>query len=143
MPTPGVSVRIGYVPAHPSHHWGTAAVVGAVSDIAQQYHGEFYCVPPAQGLKGYEPLGVNDLSLPWGGTFDVDLNWIGPHDTHHKGKAVDFRYNGGPNGVIYIPEVRERFLQICHEKGLYYRIWHPPPGPPPEHMHCAVNYAGN
>lgn len=34
-------------------------------------------------------LGINDMSLPWGGLFDICGDWEPGHDTHRIGTAVD------------------------------------------------------
>lgn len=34
-------------------------------------------------------LGINDMSLPWGGLFDICSDWAKPHGLHREGKSVD------------------------------------------------------
>ncbi len=34
-------------------------------------------------------LGINDMSLPLGGLFDIYHNWHPPHNSHRKGTSVD------------------------------------------------------
>lgn len=34
-------------------------------------------------------LSLNDMSLPWGGVFDLNLNWKQPHNAHRIGQSVD------------------------------------------------------
>ena len=34
-------------------------------------------------------LGINDMSLIWGGLFDIDDDWMTPHITHRKGTSAD------------------------------------------------------
>ena len=36
-------------------------------------------------------LEINDISLPFGGKFDVNGKWNGAHQTHRKGRNVDIR----------------------------------------------------
>lgn len=38
------------------------------------------------------PLGVNDVSLPWGGLFDHKGDWAPPHQTHGRGLAADLNH---------------------------------------------------
>ncbi len=55
------------------------AVYYTVSEYAREY--------------GMEPdiyLAVIDMSLPWGGLFDIKGNWTTPHDWHRVGRSVDF-----------------------------------------------------
>ncbi len=34
-------------------------------------------------------MRLNDMSLPWGGLFDIDIDWSTPHSLHRVGKSVD------------------------------------------------------
>ncbi len=36
-------------------------------------------------------LQINDISLPWGGLFDVNGNWAPPHGGHRWGNMADLR----------------------------------------------------
>ena len=58
---------------------------------------------------------MNDMSLPFGGTFDIGQNWQPPHSEHSRGKAVDVRGNGA---LYAIPNAQQpEFRQICIDKG--------------------------
>ncbi len=37
-------------------------------------------------------LDVNDISLPWGGEFDIYADWSTPHRAHRTGRTVDIPY---------------------------------------------------
>jgi hypothetical protein len=39
-------------------------------------------------------LGYNDMSLEWGGIFDIKATWAPPHATHRTGQNMDFRLKG-------------------------------------------------
>lgn len=39
-------------------------------------------------------LAVIDMSLPWGGLFDIDGNWVSPHSLHRIGKSLDVNHEG-------------------------------------------------
>lgn len=39
-------------------------------------------------------LRVNDMSLPLGGLFDIDNNWMSPHSGHRVGLEVDIGVQG-------------------------------------------------
>jgi hypothetical protein len=45
-----------------------------------------------QGIK----LRINDMSLPWGGLFDIGNNWsnVPGHNTHRIGRNADIGFNG-------------------------------------------------
>ena len=75
----GVGIKlVGSKPWHPSNHWGTAAMVQAIRDMARAYF-----------LEYQEKLEINDISLKDGGLFDICQNWETPHRSHRKGKNVD------------------------------------------------------
>jgi hypothetical protein len=40
-------------------------------------------------------ISLNDMSLPWGGLFDIDVDWQTPHNLHRIGHSVDIN-NTGP-----------------------------------------------
>ena len=93
-PDPDDYEKIGGTPEHlgpPSsttdnNHWGKPSVIQALKDIAAAYD-----LIPFLG-----PIKYNDISLPWGGGFDVDGNWgadlaASNHSGHRIGKAADVR----------------------------------------------------
>ena len=121
-------VNIGWTSIHPwGNHYGTLNTVYGVQDTASQYHAEF----PQHPI-----IAINDLSLVYGGLFDVGLSkWSPPHETHRYGTSVDIRGNGTANSVPRIPFVQERFRQICTENGAIWTL-HGDPDTDNEHFHC-------
>lgn len=77
-------------------------------------------------------IAVNDMSLPRGGTFDIDQNWRPPHRSHSRGTAVDVRGNGGC-GSIPVGLLRE-FVDSCNEAGASYAAIEGSGAQ--RHMHC-------
>ncbi len=75
-------VLIGATPNHNDNHWGTAEVVEAMQNIAQDWRRDF----PDEHV-----LQINDMSLPWGGMFDISGEWSPSHHTHREGRDVDVR----------------------------------------------------
>ncbi len=70
---------------HPDNHYGTNDTIFNIQGMAQDYFDlcdEDIC---------NETLGINDMSLIWGGLFDVDGNWNSAtgHGLHRGGKSVD------------------------------------------------------
>ncbi len=87
---------IGDKPYHPVNHFGKPQTIDLLKEIAWQYHTEF---PRA------EVLNINDISLKWGGLFDVkeDTNgihipWVMPHEFHRYGRQADLRLWSIPTG---------------------------------------------
>ena len=64
------------------NHYGTTNVIRDIVNIANEWHNE---------LPTEELLRINDISLPFGGKFDVNGSWRGAHQTHREGKDVDIR----------------------------------------------------
>ncbi|MBP7796126.1 MAG: hypothetical protein KA059_05050 [Elusimicrobiales bacterium] len=94
---------IGSTPTHPANHFARSQTIDLLKEIAWKYHEEF---PKS------EVLNINDISLIWGGLFDVNNNWKPPHTFHRYGRQVDIR-----SWSIH-PENVERFKQICCELGV-------------------------
>lgn len=84
---------VGKTKTHPDNHYGTQALINAITSVAKAYgeacdRGEF-------DIKGkrpegvYKKLRVNDMSLKWGGRFDLNADLIPPHQEHMFGEEVD------------------------------------------------------
>jgi hypothetical protein len=119
-------VLIGATTIHPNNHWGTSATLTGIQNVASTYHSEY----PANAV-----IAINDIGLPIGGIFDLNENWVGPHDSHGPGRAVDVRGNGRTNSVPRIPAVQSRFREICKLKGATLAL-HEAVGTTNEHFHC-------
>jgi hypothetical protein len=81
--------RVGQTSSHPNAWFGTVGTVAKLQQICIQFYNE-------TGLQ----VGVNDMSLPWGGLFDIGPPygsfWNPPHYEHRWGRNADipFRYLG-------------------------------------------------
>ena len=101
---------IGEKPWHPINHFGKIQTLDLLKEIAWQYHSEF---------PNDEVLNINDISLRWGGLFDVKIDsttgehilWVTPHKFHRYGRQADLRLRTIP------AENRARFIQICRDVG--------------------------
>ncbi len=105
--------------AEDHNHYGTNATVLAMDLIAGAYR---------DSLPNEQILHINDISLPNGGLFDVNGNWLPEHSSHRTGEDVDVRTElpGTRQGVpVRIPRnatnwqtttlVRNRiFERICN-----------------------------
>lgn len=67
---------------HPDAYWGIEVFTQALQLTAADY---------ATRLPG-QTIGFNDMSLRWGGTFDLNSNWNPPsHCGHQVGNEIDIR----------------------------------------------------
>jgi hypothetical protein len=144
-------VMIGAAASHPYNHFFTSDAKERAINIVQKYATEF---GQTTNPESWEPVGVNDSSLPHGGVFDicatVDCSatqqnpsggpnpWSGPHQSsaHDTGEAFDVRGNTAPNNIINSDAVKNRFLDICREEGMPFAI-RESVGTANEHIHCA------
>ena len=46
---------------------------------------------------------MNDISLPWGGLFDVTGDWVQPHESHRRGRGVDVNSRGTAVPNLQLP----------------------------------------
>jgi hypothetical protein len=69
---------------HYSNHYGTRAMLAAIDSIARNYN----------RLHPGVRLRINDMSLEWGGLFDINNNWQRPHAEHREGKSADIGFSG-------------------------------------------------
>lgn len=69
---------------HFSNHYGTPEMNNAIRLIAKDYN------LTDENVK----LRINDISLIWGGLFDIGNNWLEPHSEHAIGKQADIGLSG-------------------------------------------------
>ena len=74
---------IGATSRHPVNHYGIGATVDRLNVLADSVYARYR-----------RRLFYNDLSLRFGGRFDRDTNWAGPHDEHRTGRDADVRTDG-------------------------------------------------
>lgn len=104
---------------HPSHHFGTPAMVAALRNLA---------LDRGAPLFGRPLLGYNDLSLQWGGVFDIEdedhprpPNWTPPHCGHRFGRNVDLRIS---NLTLEERLLLERVAEKRFKVGIEGDHWH-------------------
>jgi hypothetical protein len=68
----------GQTALHNANHWGTLTTTDNIQRLAL----DFFAILDAT-------LGINDVSLPSGGIFDIAGNWSPPHFWHRTGTSVD------------------------------------------------------
>lgn len=74
----------GQTGSHPINHYGTPQTITRIGAMATDY---FEATKTASGVG--IAIGLNDMSLEWGGLFDKDNTWAAPHSLHRVGKSVD------------------------------------------------------
>jgi hypothetical protein len=72
-----------------NNHHGTSRTLQAIQTISQSYR---------QQLN--QRLRINDISLPWGGLFDIQGDWLPPHWTHREGRNVDVSIISAEGGTV-------------------------------------------
>ncbi|MBI4824627.1 MAG: putative metal-binding motif-containing protein, partial [Nitrospirae bacterium] len=107
---PGGNYRLtGWTTFHQMNHYGTYYTVVNTRLIAEDFY-----------RQSKATLGINDMSLEWGGLFDIGppqgSYWSPPHKSHRKGISVDIDRSAlGQNGWI---EVDKKYIgRKCFEFG--------------------------
>lgn len=97
-------------PAEPNdNHWGTLGLVHVIQELARDFN--------TDPIGGYNTLlHFNDMSLPYGGWFDINGFWNGDHDEHRLGRNVDLRINNlSDNQLIWLsPRIQRLFRRPPH-----------------------------
>lgn len=113
--SPGGSYVIvrGGTSLHPNGTNGTAALVLAVQALANAY-----------SSRSGNALSINDMSLAWGGIFDLAGDWGPPHVLHQTGQSVDI--NGvsmtDPNkALLYTLATALGFVEVA-EGVIHYEL---------------------
>ncbi len=108
----GTTTPIGQ--RHLDNHYGTAALVRNVARLAEAYATVF------PGMR----LDINDMSLPWGGLFDLGpdadpsdcagaaADWKPPHCWHRSGIDADIN-------LVLPPAEREAFRAFAADAGSF------------------------
>jgi hypothetical protein len=107
----GVWSQVGATTAHGSvafNHWMQTAPAFSLLAATQMYLSMFPDTPGGV-------VASNDMSLAYGGKFDICSNWDSPHQFHDQGTAADIRGNNNSNAV---PVSRQgQFLMFCDMQG--------------------------
>jgi hypothetical protein len=112
---------------HTATHNGTQTLITDIQTVASMYFAQSKN-PPGQSL------GINDMSLPWGGLFDINNIWaVAPkgHKSHRLGNGVDidhFTYAGGTKGPSLDPNLLDALMtangmyNIPEGKSIHYQV---------------------
>jgi hypothetical protein len=92
---------VGSTGVHPSNHWATPGTAEGLSLAAEDYiamqQNDTGLQNTLRALKiagTPDLMGINDISLPWGGLFDADPSatpWSAPHGGHRWGNQADIQ----------------------------------------------------
>ena len=119
---PGGSITlVGMDDVHPQRWSGTPSMIAALHMLADSIQTEAAAIaalPPVERPAVFpDQLGVNDMSLPWGGLFDLDATWHHPHNEHRRGTNADVAVPAGPTYDEFA-----RFVQLVWVKELGHSI---------------------
>jgi hypothetical protein len=93
--------QVGQTATHPTNNYALPSLQAACSSALDDYTARY----PGSTLT------YNDMSLPWGGLFDIDATWAPPHGGHRWGENADFEHD-------FVPVSRRRVLrQIIRNAG--------------------------
>lgn len=118
---------VGYSDIYWNHHSDIWVQTGATANHGGVEFNHWMAWNAAQGIyhasrqfllveyPQFQRIAVNDMALPFGGIFDINGNWAGPHYQHSRGTAVDIRGNTLPNNVPV--SLQSRFRQLCIDFG--------------------------
>lgn len=127
-----------WLPDHPDYQ-----KVGVTSDHQTPFYGTFNAVFQVQQISsefrsqtGLIPC-INDMSLPWGGRFDLGPNyggtwWRSPHGEHMRGLNADIPFS-------CLGSHRDRYAEIAANHGGNPE-GHPLPPATPNHWHLRFQY---
>ena len=78
---PGLGyVLVGSTQTHPYNHYVVPEFKKDLENIGKDWK---------KSCPKSDPLYYNDASLPWGGLFDININWAQPHIGHRYGFEID------------------------------------------------------
>ncbi|MBI4716123.1 MAG: hypothetical protein HY760_09360 [Nitrospirae bacterium] len=97
---PYVVVR-GDTSTHPEGTYGTQNTLSRLNAIA----GEYFKLTDRK-------LSINDLSLSWGGLFDINNDWVLPHQTHRFGTDADINRTDGGGVFTNCPDDKDLIQSI-------------------------------
>jgi hypothetical protein len=97
----------GDKPWHPDNHWAMEDVIGNIQRMASDFYN-----------NNDATLGINDMSLIYGGVFDLDRDWEEPHNLHRLGRSIDIDSHAfSTDKKIYLPVDKREIARLCQEYG--------------------------
>jgi len=117
---------------HPSKdsHYGKPELNAKIREVARQFNAEF--------SEDNVLTHINDMSLPWGGTFKIGNNYRNSeHKTHNTGDQVDISFNSLSNGqqrAVMDKIIQEVFSEDSYDFHGEIGLWH---------WHCSISKREN
>ena len=67
--------------------------------------------------QGWGTVALNDASMFWGGRYDINGDWRGPHQGHREGREIDISFTRASNPV---PASKQKvfYKKFCEDKGV-------------------------
>jgi len=113
LPNYHVYQKVGSRWPHPLSHWGNFTTVYRIQQICEEYFSQ-------TGIAA----GINDMSLPWGGRFDLGPDppycgvwWGPPHRERMLGRNADipYRYPGEVSGEELFATIARKYAAVLVE----------------------------
>lgn len=102
----------GVTSLHLENHWGLPTLVASLQSVGTDYAAEY----PGQ------KLAFNDMSLPYGGLFDIGNNWRPSHCGHRLGDSVDVRFVPAANDARFRKLLDLHGLKIKYTHNTHYHV---------------------
>lgn len=113
---------VGATAKHGTNHFAVPEVLSAIPLLASDYRAEFPKDPS---------LLVNDISLRYGGLFDIGGDWAAPHITHRSGYHVDMQKSTIPAAhQARFEELAAKHGARILVEGTHYHLDFTPPNSP-------------
>ncbi len=128
---------------HPRNHYGSAEIIVGIPAIADAYKVRFY---GDNSIPEDEKLGINDISLIFGGKFDLKKdgalkpdwhNLSRIHKYHREGNSVDIRCCVTPNQIPANRRAAFRELALANGASRFLEEGNP------KHFHLSFNNESN
>ena len=104
------AVLRGGTDTHPDGTYGTPDLIFLVRTVANAY--QFY---------SGKALSINDMSLKWGGIFDIDNDWLPGHALHQNGHSVDINRTGLNNFLLHSIAAAAGLVEVS-EPTIHYEL---------------------
>lgn len=87
-------------------YFGTTYLISALRRVASEYK-----------ARTNSSLSFNDLSLPWGGLFDVSGQWTPSHVLHRQGRSADLNRTVSASNMLILKELMGNFGLVRVKEG--------------------------